>query len=595
MRLPPELPGRRGRRRPRAPAGGRGRDARRLGGRPDVPLPRPPRLPLLAALGPGGDRRDVPVHDRACAVAAARCRAAAPNPDGQILADVEGATAYAAGRAPHISGITAARDTLTIRLTRPAGDLARAAQHVVLLPGPGRHADVAGGGTATPIAMAGPYYVASANGGQVVVEKNPNYTGGRPRRIERIVYTDGVTPVDAVARVQRGRADYVNGDMVGYDPPGRSRPAARSTAPTAWRAGPAERADRATSPARRPGSTRSPSTRAGRSSATRGCVAPSRTHSIGRRSPPCTASSRPTTSSPRRQRGGGKVAYPNEPDLATARRLAGRGRRTARLYACGDPTNGVRIAGIVRANLARIGIDVRIDQSLGCLNGPETRAARRGRHAARIARRPVATRRRSSSSRSATGTRRPATGAPAEPASGRSRAPGGRAGPRGPPPTSGWRRPSCATPHPSRSTRAVVDPEFVSERVGCRISQGALSTSSTSARSAWAEGQPRARERPREPGQLLARREAAGTRAAVHDQRRHTGGDERSPRRSEPLAPPAGRQPHDDDAGRPAAATTPLGPGIGEGGLDVDADEPLDGDRRRREEPAGITSGPAVP
>ena len=32
-----------------------------------------------------------------------------------------------------------------------------------------------------------------------------------------------------------------------------------------------------------------------------------------------------------------------------------------------------RIAEIVRANLAEIGIDVRIDQSLGCLTGPETK------------------------------------------------------------------------------------------------------------------------------------------------------------------------------------------------------------------------------
>ena len=72
LRVPPELPGRRGGRRPRAPAGGRGRDARRLGGRPDVPVPRAPWVPLLAALGRGGHRRDVPAHHRACPLAPAR-------------------------------------------------------------------------------------------------------------------------------------------------------------------------------------------------------------------------------------------------------------------------------------------------------------------------------------------------------------------------------------------------------------------------------------------------------------------------------------------------------------------------------------------
>jgi hypothetical protein len=38
---------------------------------------------------------------------------------------------------------------------------------------------------------------------------------------------------------------------------------------------------------------------------------------------------------------------------------------------CGEPSNR-RVAEIVRANLSEIGIDVHIDQSLGCLNGPET-------------------------------------------------------------------------------------------------------------------------------------------------------------------------------------------------------------------------------
>jgi len=66
----------------------------------------------------------------------------------------------------------------------------------------------------------------------------------------------------------------------------------------------------------------------------------------------------------------GNVVYPNEPDLITARRLAGHGRRAARLYLCGDAI-GARIARIVRANLAPIGIDVQIDQSLGCLKGPD--------------------------------------------------------------------------------------------------------------------------------------------------------------------------------------------------------------------------------
>ena len=49
-----------------------------------------------------------------------------------------------------------------------------------------------------------------------------------------------------------------------------------------------------------------------------------------------------------------------------------------------------------------------------------------------------------------------------------------RAGPRASRPMRGSRRRSCATPCPSRSTPAGVNPEFFSARVGCKVSQGAL-------------------------------------------------------------------------------------------------------------------------
>jgi len=63
--------------------------------------------------------------------------------------------------------------------------------------------------------------------------------------------------------------------------------------------------------------------------------------------------------------------YPVDgPNLTKARQLAGHRRRRAVLYGCGDPI-GVRIAEIVRANLARIGIDVQIGLTQGCLNGPQ--------------------------------------------------------------------------------------------------------------------------------------------------------------------------------------------------------------------------------
>jgi ABC-type transport system substrate-binding protein/tRNA A-37 threonylcarbamoyl transferase component Bud32 len=294
-----------------------------------------------------------------------------PNPYGPILADVEGATAYAAGRAPHIRGVTARGDTLTIRLTRPAGDLVARLSTSTFCPVPVGTPDVPGGGAATPIAMAGPYYVASAGEGQVVVEKNPNYSGSRPRRVERIVFTGGLTPADAVARVQRGGADYVNADILGFDPAGPLVPGSsldRSYG-LASRAGRAGRPRYVASPA--PGldgiafNTRRPLFRDARMRRAVG-------YALDRTALAAVYGEQPSDHliPPAVSGIAGNVAYPNDPDLTTARRLAGPGRRMARLYACGDPT-GVRIAGIVRANLAPIGIDVRIDQSLGCLSGPK--------------------------------------------------------------------------------------------------------------------------------------------------------------------------------------------------------------------------------
>jgi ABC-type transport system substrate-binding protein/tRNA A-37 threonylcarbamoyl transferase component Bud32 len=295
-----------------------------------------------------------------------------PNPWGAFLGDIEGATRYAEGRVPHISGVTAQGDTLTIRLSRPAGDLAARLSTSTFCPVPVGTPAVAGGGAATPIAMAGPYYVASIGDGQTVVERNPNYSGGRPRRVERIVYTGGVTTADAVARVQRGSADYVNGDIL-FDPtgplvPGGSLDRAYGLASRAGRSG---RPRYVASPS--PGidaiilNTRRPLFRDARMRRAVG-------YALDRTALAAVYGEQPSDRliPPAVSGMTGNVAYPNEPDLPTARRLAGPGRRTARLYGCGDPTN-VRIAGIVRANLAPIGIDVRIDQSQGCLNGPEPR------------------------------------------------------------------------------------------------------------------------------------------------------------------------------------------------------------------------------
>ena len=122
--------------------------------------------------------------------------------------DIVGARAYMAGAVPHIAGIVAEGDTLTIRLlSRKANFLSLITQPVFcavpsntpLKPG------------ATPIPSAGPYYVLSYTPGQgAVLVRNPNYRGSRPRRFARIEVAERVSNTRAVADVEAGTADYTS-------------------------------------------------------------------------------------------------------------------------------------------------------------------------------------------------------------------------------------------------------------------------------------------------------------------------------------------------------------------------------------------------
>ena len=484
-----------------------------------------------------------------------------PNPYGQILADVEGATAYAAGRAPHIRGVAAQGDTLTIRLTRPAGDLAARLSTSTFCPVPRRHGGRSGRRRGH----------AHRHGGSLLRRLG----GWRPDR-------RGEEPELHRQPAATGRADRLHGaasrpptpshgcsaaapttstaTSLGFDPAGPLVPGGsidRSYGP-ASRAGRAGRPRYVASPA--PGidgiafNTRRPLFRDARMRRAVGYALDRTALAAVYAEPPSDHLIPPAVSGL-----DGNVAYPNEPDLTTARRLAGGGRRTARLYGCGDPI-GARIARIVRANLAPIGIDVQIDQSLGCLNGPEPRrvAAADMQLVSRVdpSHDPAS---RSSSSRSATGSRRPATGAP-PPCSGRWRAPGAFAAPRGRPPTAGSRRPSCATPHPSRSTRPPWSRSSSRSASGAG-SPRARSRPSISEPSAWGDGHPAparlhvnlvSRSRgARPPGRAPRCTISVGVpvatsalRVAPSPSRRHRG------ERPTTTAPAV-----------PAAATTPLGPG----------------------------------
>jgi YVTN family beta-propeller protein len=121
--------------------------------------------------------------------------------------DVVGADAYMAGKATHISGVTASGNKLTIRLRAPAGDLPARMALPAFCAVP-TNTPVSSAGERT-IPSAGPYYVSSYMPGRgVVLLRNPNYHEKRPHHFARIELTDGVPAARAVSEIEAGTADY---------------------------------------------------------------------------------------------------------------------------------------------------------------------------------------------------------------------------------------------------------------------------------------------------------------------------------------------------------------------------------------------------
>src|SRR5262249_55939681 len=115
--------------------------------------------------------------------------------------------AFTAGRARHISGISVSANRLTIRLrARSPSFLGRIATPFFCAVPVGTPLDPAG---VPEIPSAGPYYVASElPGQQLVLRRNPNYHGARPRQFEQIAYTSGIATPGALAEPEPGRIDY---------------------------------------------------------------------------------------------------------------------------------------------------------------------------------------------------------------------------------------------------------------------------------------------------------------------------------------------------------------------------------------------------
>ena len=131
-----------------------------------------------------------------------------PNYFPPQFANLVGARAFDAGKTQHISGLSVEDGALVIKLVNPAPDLPRALALPVFCAIP-EDTPVVPHGLETPIASAGPYYLAAHTEAAAVLKRNPNYGGDRPQHLDAIVYEFGIAPAAAAARIEDGTLDYI--------------------------------------------------------------------------------------------------------------------------------------------------------------------------------------------------------------------------------------------------------------------------------------------------------------------------------------------------------------------------------------------------
>jgi peptide/nickel transport system substrate-binding protein len=281
-----------------------------------------------------------------------------PAYENGYLADIVGAQAYMKRKAQHISGIVASGNTLTVRLVAPAPDFVTliALPFFCAVPIDTPH-DPKG---VRLVPSAGPYYVASYVPGQgVVLKRNPNYRGSRPRRPERIEFSPRISKENGTRQVEAGNADYV---LTGVDPAAVSR-LARQYGPGS-EAAKKGRQQYFLNPSPTLAfialNTHRPLFRDVR-------LRKAVNYALDRRAiarlgnPYEPLPERPTDQylPPGIPGFADARIYPLTPDVAAARRFAGRKQRKAVLYTC-NVTPCDQHAQIIRAGLAGIGIDLEV-------------------------------------------------------------------------------------------------------------------------------------------------------------------------------------------------------------------------------------------
>jgi ABC-type transport system substrate-binding protein/tRNA A-37 threonylcarbamoyl transferase component Bud32 len=283
----------------------------------------------------------------------------------QLASDIEGVAAYRAGKAAQISGISAHGNKLAVTLVKPAGDFLTRLSMFAFCPVPLSVPVYQKGFTVKPFPSAGPYYIASIQGDRTVLERNPYYPGPRPRRAERIIYTNDIPTPKAVVLANAGAIDLLPQDFDNTTPlfgPGALLDERSGPKSAAGRAGrqqyypyDAPLLDTIVFNTRRPLFRDVRLRRAVNYVLGRPALAAAYADAPGDEIvPPAVPGFR-----------AGHVYPVRGPDVAAARPLAGGLKRHAVIAICGDPRLP-KLAAIVRTDLARIGMTTSVIQSQQC-------------------------------------------------------------------------------------------------------------------------------------------------------------------------------------------------------------------------------------
>ncbi len=127
---------------------------------------------------------------------------------------IVGGAAFLAGKAAHISGITAKGLTLSFKLTKPNATFVSILSMQWFTAVKPNMAYSSQGLNTYP--AAGPYYIASRDPGRsTVLKRNPYYKGDRPANPDQIVFTPNVNIDQSLLQVKAGQADI---DLIGIPP-----------------------------------------------------------------------------------------------------------------------------------------------------------------------------------------------------------------------------------------------------------------------------------------------------------------------------------------------------------------------------------------